>query len=98
MKIILHSGPTHSTHIHVEESDVEPEYGHFNFNLSDISSADTSTGHNRTCTVLDPLPDLTPPEPDETVDPLPDLTPPEQNLTVTFDIPHMEDDSHSEIV
>ena len=31
------------------------------------------------------------------VEPLPDLIPPEQNLTVTFDIPHMEDDSHSEI-
>ena len=96
MKIILHSGPVHSTRIE-ESGDVEAKYGHFNFNLSDISSADTSTGHNRTCTVLDPLPDLTPPEPDETVDPLPDLTPPEQNLTVTFDIPHMEDDSHSEI-
>ena len=69
-----------------------------------------STGHNRTVVDplpdlippepyenVDPLPDLTPHEPDETVDPLPDLTSPEQNLTVTFDIPHMEDDSHSEI-
>ena len=111
MKIILHSGPVHSTRIE-ESGDVEAEYGHFNFNLSDISSGDTSTAHNRTYTVVDPLPNLTPPEPeetvdplpnltppepDETVDPLPNLTPPEQNLTVTFDVPHMEDDGHSEI-
>ena len=82
MKIILHSGPAHSTRIE-ESGDVEAEYGHFQFNLSDISSG----AHNRTYTV----------EPDETVDPLPNLTPPEQNLTVTFDVPHMEDDGHSEI-
>ena len=97
MKIILHSGPAHSTRIE-ESGDVEAEYGHFNFNLSDISSG----AHNRTYTVepeetVDPLPNLTPPEPDETVDPLPNLAPPEQNLTVTFDVPHMEDDGHSEI-
>ena len=81
MKIILQSGPAYSTRIE-ESGYVEAEYGHFNFNLLDISSADTSTGHNRTYTVVEPLPDLIPPE---------------QNLTVTFDIPHMEDDSHSEI-
>ena len=81
MKIILHSGPVHSTRIE-ESGDVEAEYGHFNFNLSDISSADTSKGHNRIYTVVEPLPNLIPPE---------------QNLTVTFDIPHMEDHSHSEI-
>ena len=81
MKIILHSVPAHSTRIE-ESGNVEAEYGHFNFKLSDISSADTSTGHNRPYTVVDPLPDLTPPE---------------QNWTVTFDITHMEDDRHSEI-
>ena len=81
LKIIFHSGPAHSTRIE-ESGDVEANYGHFKFNLSDNSSADTSTGHNRTYTVVEPLPDLIPPE---------------QNLTVTFDIPHMEDDSHSEI-
>ena len=79
MTIILHSGPAQSTRIE-QSGNVEADYGYFNFNLSDISSADTSTGHNRTV-----------------VDPLPYLTTPEQNLTVTFDIPHMEDDSHSEI-
>ena len=50
--------------------------------ISTSNSADTSTGHNRPYTVVGPLPDLTQPE---------------QNWTVTFDIPHMEDDSHSEI-
>ena len=79
MKIILYSGPAHSTRIK-ESGNVETEYGHFNFNISDISSADTSTGNNRT--VVDPLQDLIPPEPYETVDPLPDLTRHEPDETV----------------
>ena len=39
-----------------------------------------STGHNRT--VVNPLPDLIPPKPYETVDPIPDLTPHEPDETV----------------
>ena len=39
MTIILHSGPAQTTRKE-ESENVEAEYGHFNFNLSDISSAD----------------------------------------------------------